>query len=434
LLIAWLLLLALASAHAQSSLRRVDDAERRGVESGPEAAFQGMMQVLPEAWKPAAEAPVRTSSPRGLLRGWRPARSSQAVYRLPGEFERQHAILVSCHEFVDDMPELLAELIAQLNGHLRVIALVNDVAEYQRAQEALARRGVPEHAIQFAEVPCDTMWCRDYGPILVEGPGGGVAAVDGEYVRGLRPRDDDVPISLCRQLRLPVVPAELCIEGGNLLSNGRGLCIATRQLLATNAEKSDASAVREALRRCFGAEQTVILEALSGEPTGHVDMFATFVSANTVVVGQYDASSDPVNAEILDRNAQCLAQVHTPEGPLRVVRLPMPRRDDQIWRTYTNVVYANGMLLVPTYPGVDAQGCKLALNAYRRLLPGWKIVALDTARLAELGGAVHCVTLNLGPLKQIPPLPRPRTILEEPDAIASAAPVDQPRQATRRAL
>jgi agmatine deiminase len=372
--------------------------------------------------EPTLGPPLPALSSRGWQQGWRAVRASQRPtrYRLPGEFERQHALMVSCHEFIEEMPELLSDMIEQLQGRIEIIALVNDVAEYQRARENLIQHGCPLAAVRFAEVPHDTMWCRDYGPILVEGPHGLVTAVDTQYVRGVRPQDDDVPLQLCRKLNLPLRLTRLRIEGGNLLSNGQGLCITTRHVLNHNADQSDENLVRRELRHCFGASQVVFLEPLAGEPTGHVDMFATFTSSTTVVVGMYDPDDDLVNAEILDRNAQQLARVRSHEGPLRVIRVPMPRRDETVWRTYTNVVYANGVMLVPVYPGVDDRGQHSALSLYQRLLPGWRIIPIDTGRLVKLGGAMHCITMNLGPLKQIPQLPPPRRILDDRQTIAAA--------------
>jgi hypothetical protein len=139
----------------------------------------------------------------------------------------------------------------------------------------------------------------------------------------------------------------------------------------------------------------VFLEPLVGEQTGHVDMFATFVSSDVVVVGEYSPDADPLNAEILDRNAQRLAAVRTSRGPLRVLRIPMPPHTLDVWRTYTNVLFANGTLVVPTYPGIDPQGEAEALAIYKHLLPGWTVVGVDCNRLIEWGGAVHCVTRNL---------------------------------------
>jgi agmatine/peptidylarginine deiminase len=386
------------------------DWRHRLIEKGPPAR---------SLFNSAPTAPIGEQN-RGL-REASSAMLSGPRYRLPGEFERQRAILVSCHEFIQDAPELLAEIVAQVQGRVEVIALVNDVVESMRAQDALVQRGLPRHHIRFAEVPHDTMWCRDYGPILVEGSKGDVVAVDARYIHASRPLDDDVPLALCRQLKLPVVSAPFRIEGGNLLSNGHGVCVTTTHVLTTNADQSDEHSIRAAMRQCFGAEQAIFLEPLSGEPTGHVDMFATFTSRNTIVVGQYDRETDAVNSEILDRNARRLAQVRTNHGTLRVIRVPMPPRDGAIWRTYTNVVYANGLLLVPAYPSVDDAGRTAALNIYRELLPRWEVVAIDTARLAKLGGAIHCVTMNLGPLKEIPLLVPPRKLTDELNMIAATS-------------
>ena len=79
---------------------------------------------------------------------------------------------------------------------------------------------------------------------------------------------------------------------------------------------------------------------------------------STVVVGEYPASVDPVNSEILDRNAQQFASLRPAGGPLKVVRIGMPPRFSLVpghapWPTYTNVVYANGVLLLPVCPGLS---------------------------------------------------------------------------------
>ncbi len=53
-------------------------------------------------------------------------------YQLPGEFESQQAIVVSCHEFVDDMPDVFVQIVNHVHGRLKLVALVNDVKEYPR--------------------------------------------------------------------------------------------------------------------------------------------------------------------------------------------------------------------------------------------------------------------------------------------------------------
>jgi hypothetical protein len=51
--------------------------------------------------------------------------------------------------------------------------------------------------------------------------------------------------------------------------------------------------------------------------------------------------------------------------------------------------------MMPTYAGVDQRMQRAAADMYRRLLPGWEVQGLDCTQLIRMGGAIHCVTLNL---------------------------------------
>ncbi len=319
------------------------------------------------------------------------------TYRLPGEFERQQGLLLACRELLAEEPGLFAEIVRETAGRLPVVVLVSDPEEHRLARGVLARAQVRGNHVKYLTVVHDTMWSRDYGPFVVRHADGSAAVVDAEY-DFTRTSDDLVPAEIARHLQLPLVQVAMRIEGGNLLSNGRGLCIATTELVDINSDRGlGEDAVCEVLRSCFGAKETVLLEPLAGEMTGHVDMFAAFTDADTVVVGSMLPEEDAENAAILDRNAERLARVRTARGPLRVVRIPMPPHGDGVWRTYTNVIFANGLLLVPVYPGLDEAGRRRAIQAYARLLPGWKIVGLDARTICELGGALHCISMNLGP-------------------------------------
>lgn len=185
-------------------------------------------------------------------------------------------------------------------------------------------------------------------------------------------------------------------DGGNILSNGKGVVLTTTTLLQENQPDGfDETLLRESLRTYLGCEHLVMLEPLSGERTGHVDMFATFTDSRTVVVASCDPDADPVNASILDQNAACLAAVPAPYGPLRVVRIPMPERKDGLWRTYNNVIFANGLLLVPTYFGVAPDVERVAMQRYREVLPTWDVMGIDASGIIELDGALHCISMNV---------------------------------------
>ena len=127
----------------------------------------------------------------------------------------------------------------------------------------------------------------------------------------------------------------------------------------------------------------------------------TFASHDTVVLGDY-RDMDPANADLLDRHAATLSRQETPAGSLKVVRIPMPPRGaDHFGGTYTNVIFANGVLLVPTWPEASQELEAEAISVYRRLLPGWEVVGINCRELAIRNGGLHCVAMNLHRLPQI---------------------------------
>lgn len=316
--------------------------------------------------------------------------------QLPGEFERQEALLLACRELALNFPDLLGDIVQNAWQRITVMALVCDDRDRAAVCDVLARRRLPTHSVRFLQVPHDSVWLRDFGPFVVRRSDGFKLVVDAEYGNADRLKDERVPANLAVALHSQAIDAPINLEGGNLLSNGEGLCITTTTLIERNAPRGFREQhVRRLLRTYFGSDQIVFLEPLLGEPTGHVDMFATFTSADTVVVGAYDPEEDRQNAEILDRNSARLAEVVVSGRQLRVVRVPMPSNADNIWRTYTNGIYANGALLVPVYPQTDGQVQRSALATFQNLLPGWDIVPVDAAAIIGRGGALHCISMNV---------------------------------------
>lgn len=360
-----------------------------------------MRRVLPLCCTVLLLAGAFPSLAANLRLSARPLSESQPV--LPAEFERQDAMLLSWNRDDAKVRRVLIDLVGAIANRVTVLMLVDDERDYQDASRSLARAGVPDQNIRFLPITSDTIWARDYGPAVLRGADGVPRLVDFDYERGGRPNDDNVPRGISSQLSMETLAAPLTIEGGNILSNGAGLCLTTFKVLDANADRRyRPDDVADELNVHFGAQKVVFLEPLKGEPTGHLDMFVTFVAADTVVIGEYAPHVDPVNAEILDRNADLLSGVMTPNGPLKVVRIPMPPHDDGSWRTYTNVVYANGTLVIPVYPGFDNEGRERAVSTFRQILPRWEVVEIDCNGVIDLGGALHCLTRNLTSVARVP--------------------------------
>jgi agmatine/peptidylarginine deiminase len=288
------------------------------------------------AQKPYDKRREFTVSKIGTLRGREPFHKIIAARRrLPAEFEPQQALLISGGSLLNEAPDLILKIMQRTSGRIgQIVMISND--------------------------------------------------------------DDFVPEALAKLLDLPVDTVPLDIDGGNLLSNGSGLAIITTQIFDDNlAFGYDESTVIDIIKQRYGFEQLVILEPLIGEEAGHVDMFATFTAPDTVVVGAYNRRYDPKNAELLDRNASILANTVINNSRLKVVRIPMPPHENGIWRTYTNVIYANGIVLVPVYSTYYFPSRVRALNTFARLLPGWEIFGIDSSKLIENEGALHCISMNL---------------------------------------
>lgn len=314
-------------------------------------------------------------------------------FRMRAEFEHQSALLVS-GLLSDSAPGVLADLGRVTDGTVPLIILVNHDVELEEAQKQLATSLSNN---RFLLVAHDTIWARDFGPTIITNRKERSLVVDAAYDAG-RANDDAVPSEIARLSRTATRRTRIVIPGGNLLTNGQGLCITTTRLQLENPGRSQRE-IADGISDTFGANTVAILEPLAGEITGHVDMFATFTDPHTVVVGEYPRHRDPENSAILDRNAEKLASIRVGNKRLRVMRIPMPARPEGEWPTFTNVVYANGKLLVPSYESTTPEQKNYIESFYISLLPGWEVHFVCADDLISSGGALHCVVSNLGSIQ-----------------------------------
>jgi agmatine deiminase len=143
------------------------------------------------------------------------------------------------------------------------------------------------------------------------------------------------------------------------------------------------------LQRHLGCRDLIVLPRLAGEPTGHVDMYATVTGPGEAIVGRYDPEDDPDNAALLDEAAAILRRAH-----FVVRRVPMPSNLDGRFRSYTNSLAVNGVVLVPSYDD-DAVAERHTLSVFRAAYPGRRILSIDSRAIIELDGAVHCAIMSI---------------------------------------
>lgn len=328
--------------------------------------------------------------------------------RLPADFETQRVLLLGWDKVDPPVQQVVLSVAKSVVDRIPAVILVPSEKERSIALKRGLEAEIPADRLRVATVPINTCWVRDFAPIAVEKGPGLFRLMDPDYIADTRRDDDAVARPLGSLLGLPVENLPLILEGGNVLSNGRGLLVTTSKLADENTARDlDRKKLETMLRSAFGARQVVYLEPLVGEMTGHVDMFVTFPTADTIVVASSTKNVDRINTEILERNAAQLEAVSIDGKLLRVVRVSMPPRVFEVWRSYTNVIFANGVVLIPKYANVDDSGHAAAVAVYRELLPKWSTVSIDCEPLARIGGALRCVSATYAGVKTLPQAMKP---------------------------
>ena len=306
------------------------------------------------------------------------------------EFEQTDAVLLV---WDSDLGDFLTAVMAALIDSVEIYLLVHNLYEESLARDHLTTAGINDYLIKLITIEFDTVWIRDYGPVSVTLPDGRSGIVDNQYTLE-RPFDDGIPSVVAEHFDVPVFHSGIALDGGNFLTNGSGLCVTTKQTQDENPAITRHEIANQ-MRKFLGCEQTLFLNKLSREKTGHADVFAKFVSPDTIIVGQYDHNEDPENALVLDDNTKLLERVALTNGrPLSVVRMPMGTNKDGVFRSFVNSLYVNGTIVVPTFEK-DRKRETQVLSIYKKILPAeTQLVTVDASEIADLDGAVHCATQN----------------------------------------
>ncbi len=332
--------------------------------------------------------------------GWDPRDSSASykftaaptdVNRMPGEFEPAQALLIGWPGGAAQLTSMFVDMLVAATSEVgTTVVYVPSNAAGQQLLNGVKAAGGDTSGLYFVRMTLDTIWMRDYGPLMVKTKTGGNRVIDPRYYYG-RWNDDVAPTKLASAWKLPASRPPLEAEGGNFQSDGAGSCITTKWMVQQNSGRAYTDQdVRNVLKSYLGCQNTIIMPRLDGEGTGHVDMYVTITGAKQTLVGKYAVSDDPVNAKITDQGAALL----TAAG-FKVTRIPMPTNYDGNFRSYTNSLALNNTVMVPVYSD-DTRYEQTALSIFKQAYPGRTIVPIDSTQIITWAGAVHCVTMTLG--------------------------------------
>jgi agmatine/peptidylarginine deiminase len=341
----------------------------------------------PVSWKSSTRSVVSVSRPED--------------YYPAAEFRPQAAILLGCQSRLPLLPELYAEIAKAVNRKVPLFGVVNSEMQALDGVKLMAELGLPPDLIRFVVLPSNSIWIRDYAPLILRYDEGRAIMVDAKYhnrsMRENRKKDDFMGFEMARLLDLPVRSIPLLLEGGNLVSNGEGMLFTTNKTVRANAAgEYTAKQIGMMFNDFLGVSSVFTVSPLIGEPNGHTDMFMTMLSNNLAVICEIDPAVDPANSALLNENAKLISSVTSSAGPVVVKRIPMPPRSGEHWRSYTNVIMANGVLLMPSFSDVDPALEARAEEVYRSCLPpGWEVKRINCDKLVNLNGQLHCISYNI---------------------------------------
>ncbi len=277
----------------------------------------------------------------------------------------------------------------------------------------LTNGGVPLINLKFLITSFNSIWCRDYGPWTVYSQNiDTLRIIDWKYNRTTRPQDDATPVFIANTMGVPIhqtliAPNDLVNTGGNFMTDGHGTAFASELILSENAPgnpygvspKSETQ-INQIMNSYMGISRYIKMDILPYDVIHHIDMHIKLLDEETLLVGEYpagiaDGPQIELNLQYILNNFQtCFGK------PYKVIRIPMPPGPNGLYpdnggdyRTYTNSVFVNKTVIVPTYaPQYDTT----ALRIYRENLPGYRIVGIDCNSIIPSLGAIHCITKEIG--------------------------------------
>jgi agmatine deiminase len=250
-----------------------------------------------------------------------------------------------------------------------------------------------KYKAQILEVSYDTPWIRDYGPIQLKTWGNAAYWLDFYYATE-RPNDDSVPQQLAEYMDVQVQHENYYLEGGAIVSNGKGICAITEKSLNEALDDQTSSEELALFKKLLGCRSLAILPVLTGEITGHADVIAQFLSHDIVAVAVVDQELSEIQAELEKAVDSLMTAADAIGQKLRIVRVPI-HVEDEYFYSYVNGTRLNNSYLIPSFENVPSETEFMAYNVIRSVIPEVKLIPVPADHMVERGGAVHCITLGL---------------------------------------
>jgi len=371
-------------------------------------SFNGVFgqEVLPKGLTSDERSIITDHQFRGAL----VADPPQGPVRTMAEWEEVEYVVITWNP---SFPNILRQIVEAALLECKVIITTQNEAS---VANYLTSNGIDLTNITFMNEPWDSIWIRDYGPNTIYSDDVGERGIVDWIYNRPRPDDDIMPFAHAALVGSPIYSTnsgtnDLVNTGGNFMSDGMGTAFASRLILDENAPgnpygvtpktEEEIDAIMNAY---MGIDRYIKMETLPYDVIHHIDMHMKLLDEETLLVSEYpEGVAD--GPQIEENINYVLSNFNSIFGtPYKVKWIPAPPSSSGSYpdtggsyRTYTNAIFINGTVLVPTYrPEVDDP----ALAQWEEMLPGYEIVGIDVDNAGEnliaLLGAIHCISHTIG--------------------------------------
>jgi len=300
------------------------------------------------------------------------------------------------------------ELVIKLASGDSLYVLVENQQQKEDALYTFNSWGVNTSNCRFIFTETYSHWTRDWGPQTIFNTNGKAVICDPVFdgypwVSGCNytnsnvtkwpmgyEEDDAVNQALGPFFGMQVMSFPLFLTGGNIMTDGQGTAISTRQMLAENSPFCDEYCFRNTCRDSLGLNRYFILENPEDYGLQHIDCHAKFLNEETILVKQLPQSHPEYYcSEFLAESLATLKSCYN--KPYRIKRIFCDYYSGNNAAAYTNSLILNKKVFVPLFGNSsDAQ----AIETYQEAMPGYEIVGIYSSSWYYYD-ALHCRTMGI---------------------------------------
>ncbi len=328
--------------------------------------------------------------------------------RMPAEWERQRAVLIS---FPHEETDWADDLEASLSPFIRIaqaIAYAQPVYIICKDKTKISNMFCSTRNMTFIEIPTNDTWIRDYGYISIK-ENDEAKLLDftfdgwgGKFEASL---DNSVNSTLHQKGYMGITPLEsidYILEGGSAESDGEGSILTTSACLCNPNRNGglNKKEIEKTLNHCLGADRILWLDHgyLAGDDTdSHIDTLARFVNKETIAYVKCNDKDDE-HFEALQKMEAQLKEFKTKEGKsYALIALPMceakyDKQGNRLPATYANFLITNDALIYPIY---NDKNDKKVGEIFKKVFKDREIIPINCLKLIEQGGSLHCSTMQV---------------------------------------